>query len=142
LQLTDEESMRDRVMEALRLQFRPEFLNRVDDIVFFRSLDEADIERIVDIQVGLLQRRLAERHLRLELTDRAREVIAQEGFDPIYGARPLKRAIQKRIQDPLALKLLEGEVHEGDHVRIDATPAGELVFVPAGEPELAMAGLR
>jgi len=135
LQLTDEDAMRDRVMEALRLQFRPEFLNRVDDIVIFRSLSEDDIKRIVDIQVRLLQRRLAERHLTLELTDRAREIIAREGFDPIYGARPLKRAIQKRIQDPLALKLLEGEIREGEHIRIDGTPAGELVFVPVGEPE-------
>lgn len=128
LQLSDVELMRDRVMEALRLQFRPEFLNRVDEIVIFNSLSEEEIEQIVDIQIRQLQRRLAERKLTLELTERARKQLAHEGFDPVYGARPLKRAIQKRIMDPLALKLLDGEVQEGDHVRIDATPTGELVF--------------
>jgi ATP-dependent Clp protease ATP-binding subunit ClpB len=128
LALADRDEMRDRVMEALRLQFRPEFLNRIDDIVIFHNLTEEDIERIVDIQVGLLQRRLADRRLTLELADRATEVIAAEGFDPVYGARPLKRALQRRVMDPLALKLLDGEIREGDHVRIDATTTGELVF--------------
>jgi ATP-dependent Clp protease ATP-binding subunit ClpB len=133
LGFSEPEEMRARVMEALRLQFRPEFLNRVDDIVIFNNLSALEIKRIVDIQLEILRRRLAERKLSLDLTDRAREVLAAEGFDPVYGARPLKRAIQKRIQDPLALKLLEGEIGEGSHVTVDATPTGELLF-DGGEP--------
>jgi len=128
LGFSEPEEMRRRVMEALRLQFRPEFLNRVDDIVIFNNLSALEIQRIVDIQLELLKKRLAERKLTLDLTERAREVLAAEGFDPVYGARPLKRAIQKRIQDPLALKLLEGDIGEGSHVTVDATPAGELLF--------------
>ncbi len=128
LALDRAEEMRDRVMEALRLQFRPEFLNRVDDIVIFNNLSALEIKRIVDIQFSLLQRRLADRKLSIRLTDRAKDVLALEGFDPVYGARPLKRAIQKRIQDPLALKLLDGEIKEGDQVLVDATPTGELVI--------------
>ncbi|MCC2669739.1 MAG: ClpA [Armatimonadetes bacterium] len=128
LAMSDPEQMRERVMDALRTQFRPEFLNRVDDIVLFNNLTQLEIKRIVDIQFAQLQRRLEARKLTLELTERGKELIAAEGFDPVYGARPLKRAIQKRIQDPLAIKLLEGEVREGDHVVIDATPTGELIF--------------
>jgi ATP-dependent Clp protease ATP-binding subunit ClpB len=140
LALDEPDEMRMRVMEALRMQFRPEFLNRVDDIVIFNNLSAQEIKRIVDIQVGLLQKRLAERKLTIELTDRAKDLLAQEGFDPVYGARPLKRAIQKRILDPLALKLIDGEIQEGDHVVIDGTPTGELVFETreeAGEPMAA-----
>ncbi len=122
------ESMRTRVMDALRSQFRPEFLNRLDDIVIFNNLGPAQIKYIVKVQVALLQKRLADRKLKIELTDRAVECIAAEGFDPVYGARPLKRALQKRVQDPLALKLLVGEVKEGDEVRVDASSSGELVF--------------
>jgi ATP-dependent Clp protease ATP-binding subunit ClpB len=132
----NEEEMRMKVMEALRMQFRPEFLNRVDDIVIFNNLSAREIARIVELQIALMQHRLAARNLTIQLSDRAKEVLAREGFDPIYGARPLKRAIQKRIQDPLALKLLDGEVKEGDNVVIDATPTGELVF-ENGEEALA-----
>jgi ATP-dependent Clp protease ATP-binding subunit ClpB len=139
LGIGDEETMQERVMEALRAQFRPEFLNRVDDIVIFHSLSASHIKRIVDIQIGLLKKRLAERKLTIELTDRAREALAAEGFDPVYGARPLKRAIQRRIQDTLAMRLLEGEFREGDHILIDATPAGELVFEHADQPQPAAA---
>jgi ATP-dependent Clp protease ATP-binding subunit ClpB len=139
LALDNPEEMRLKVMEALRLQFRPEFLNRVDDIVIFNSLSQMEIRRIVEIQVGLLQKRLADRKLTIELTERALDVIAVEGFDPVYGARPLKRAIQKRIQDPLALKLLDGDVKEGDHVLIDSTPTGELVFDTPEEAESPVA---
>jgi ATP-dependent Clp protease ATP-binding subunit ClpB len=137
LALESPEEMRERVMDALRAQFRPEFLNRIDDIVIFNSLGAREIKRIVDIQVDQLQRRLAQRNLTIELTDRARDVIAAEGFDPVYGARPLKRALQKRIQDPLALKLIDGEVQDGDHLIVEATPTGELLMEPAraaGEP--------
>jgi ATP-dependent Clp protease ATP-binding subunit ClpB len=135
----DEETLQNRVMEALRSHFRPEFLNRVDDIVIFNQLAATHIKRIVDIQIALLQRRLAERKLTLELTERAKEALALEGFDPVYGARPLKRAIQRRIQDQLAMRLLDGEFREGDHIVVDATPTGELVFERAGEPQPAAA---
>jgi ATP-dependent Clp protease ATP-binding subunit ClpB len=134
LGLAGEEEMRERVMEALRLQFRPEFLNRIDDIVIFHPLQQEQIKAIVDIQLALLQKRLAERKLAIELTERAREVLAREGYDPVYGARPLKRAIQRHVQDLLAMKLLDGEFREGDHILVDATPTGELVFEKAGEP--------
>jgi ATP-dependent Clp protease ATP-binding subunit ClpB len=139
LTIGDEQTMQERVMEAMRAHFRPEFLNRVDDIVIFSQLAATHIKRIVDIQVALLQRRLAERKLTIELTDAAKEALALEGFDPVYGARPLKRAIQRRIQDQLAMRLLEGEFHEGDHIVIDATPAGELVFEPGHQSQAAAA---
>jgi ATP-dependent Clp protease ATP-binding subunit ClpB len=135
----DEETMQQRVMDALRTHFRPEFLNRVDDIVIFSSLTAVHIKRIVDIQLGLLRKRLADRKLTIELTDRAKEALAAEGFDPVYGARPLKRAIQRRVQDQLAMRLLEGDFHEGDHIVVDATPTGELVFERADQPQPAAA---
>jgi ATP-dependent Clp protease ATP-binding subunit ClpB len=134
----DEAELQRRVMEALRVQFRPEFLNRIDEIVIFHSLTEAEIERIVGIQLELLQRRLADRKLHLEVTEQARHVLAREGFDPVFGARPLKRAIQRLIQDELALKLIEGEFREGDAIRVDASPAGELVFDKVEAPEPAI----
>jgi len=121
-----------KVMEALRLQFRPEFLNRIDEIIVFNSLTEADIEQIVDIQVRNLQKRLADRHLELEMTSAAKHSLAKKGFDPVYGARPLKRTIQREIQDKLALKLLEGQFKEGDRIIIDADSEGELTFEHAG----------
>jgi len=124
----EREEMVRRVMEALRAHFKPEFLNRIDDIVIFHSLDRDQIKAIIDIQVGILQKRLAERQLEIELSDSTRELIAQEGFDPVYGARPLKRVIQHRIQDALALKLLEGEFGEKDKIIVDATPNGEVLF--------------
>jgi len=124
----EREEMVRRVMEALRAHFKPEFLNRIDDIVIFHSLNRDQIKAIIDIQVGILQKRLAERHLEIELSDATRELIAKEGFDPVYGARPLKRVIQHRIQDALALKLLEGEFVEKDKIIVDATPKGEVLF--------------
>ena len=117
----EREEMVRRVMEALRAHFKPEFLNRIDDIVIFHSLNRDQIKAIIDIQVGILQKRLAERHLEIELSDATRELMAKEGFDPVYGARPLKRVIQHRIQDALALKLLEGEFGEKDKIIVEAT---------------------
>jgi len=117
-----------RVMEALRAHFKPEFLNRIDDIIIFHALTRDQIKAIVDIQIRVLQKRLAEKDLEIELTDQARELIAQEGFDPIYGARPLKRVLQHRLQDALALKLLEGEFGEGEKIVVDVAPKGEVVF--------------
>jgi ATP-dependent Clp protease ATP-binding subunit ClpB len=114
-----EEERQERTTDALRETFKPEFLNRIDDIIMFRTLAMADIERIIDIQLGLIRKRLQERKLSLELTEGAKHYIAQEGYSPVYGARPLKRVLQKQILDPLAMKLLEGAFVEGDRIVID-----------------------
>jgi ATP-dependent Clp protease ATP-binding subunit ClpB len=121
------EAAQAKVMEALRQHFRPEFLNRVDEIVVFHSLSRSDLARIVDIQLERLERLLAERKLTLVLTDAARNFLAERGYDPVFGARPLKRAMQRYLQDPLALALLEGEFGEGDTVEVDAA-GDELAF--------------
>jgi ATP-dependent Clp protease ATP-binding subunit ClpB len=116
----DFESARKQVMNALQSHFRPEFLNRVDDIIIFNPLGKEQLTKIIDLRLEDLRRLLAERKISLELTDGAKELLFAEGFDPAYGARPLKRAIQRTIQDPLALKILDGEVLHGDHVEVDA----------------------
>ena len=113
------EGVRRQVTEALRQHFRPEFLNRVDEIIFFHALSREHIKQIIDIQLRGLMKRLEERKIKVELTERAKEFLVQEGYDPIYGARPLKRAIQRRVLDPLALRVLEGEFAEGDRVIVD-----------------------
>jgi len=115
----EEAEMRRRVTDALRAQFRPEFLNRIDELIIFHSLDLEQIKKIVEIQVGHLKRRLAERKIEIQLSDAADELIAKEGFDPIYGARPLKRVIQRKIEDPLAMQILEGKFQEGEVVKVD-----------------------
>jgi len=116
-----------RVMDLLRATFKPEFLNRIDDIVMFNTLGPEEIKEIVGIQIGLLSKRLQANKITLKLTDRAEEFLANTGFDPVYGARPLKRAIQRYIQDPLAVKILEGSVKEEDNVTVDAKE-GKVVF--------------
>ena len=131
----DDREMRSRAMDALRTQFRPEFLNRLDEIVFFNSLTAEHIKQIVEIQLGYLRKRLSDRKIEIEVTDRAEQELAAEGFDPTYGARPLKRTIQKRIQDPLAMKILEGEFHDGDHITVDALD-GEFAFTCAAAAEV------
>ncbi|RME24360.1 MAG: hypothetical protein D6806_09690, partial [Deltaproteobacteria bacterium] len=118
---------RELVLEALRRHFRPEFLNRVDDILVFRSLEREHLVKIVDIQLERLRRLLDERKIELEVTDAAKQLLAERGFDPQFGARPLKRTIQRLVQDPLALKLLEGEFTDGDRIEVDAE-RDELVF--------------
>ena len=134
----DEAIIEARVMDALRTQFRPEFLNRVDEIVIFHRLKEDDLRQIVDIQLERLARVLADRGLTVELTDAAKEFLASRGWDPVYGARPLKRAIQTHLQNPLALALLEGRLGDGDHVLVDVSHDGEdLTFERAGEPATA-----
>jgi len=125
---SEHEEMRRRVLEALRAHFKPEFLNRIDDVVIFHALSIENIKEIVEIQLRNLRRRLAERKMDLHLSDRAKQILAKEGFDPVYGARPLKRAMQRLIQDPLALKVLEGEFSEGDAIEIDAGPADQLTL--------------
>jgi ATP-dependent Clp protease ATP-binding subunit ClpB len=116
----NEELMRKHVMDALRGQFRPEFLNRVDEIVIFHGLVEKQLEAIVELETKALAKRLAERKIELELTPAAKALVAKEGFDPAYGARPIRRTIQKLILDPLAQKVLSGEYKEGDTVFVDA----------------------
>ena len=117
--LLSEEEKTDRAMEALRGTFRPEFLNRIDDIIIFHSLRMEDIERIIDIQLALIGTRLQERKITVELTETAKDYIARQGYSPVYGARPLKRVLQKEVLDRLAMELLEGKFTEGDGIVID-----------------------
>jgi ATP-dependent Clp protease ATP-binding subunit ClpB len=126
----DEAQMKQQVLAALRAQFRPEFLNRVDDIIIFHPLAPEQLGKIVDIQLGAVAKRLEDRHVRLELSDRAKAYLAAEGYDPVYGARPLKRVIQRDVLNPLSLKLLQGEFREGDLIRVDVRD-GVLLFEKA-----------
>jgi ATP-dependent Clp protease ATP-binding subunit ClpB len=116
-----------RSANELRDRFRPEFLNRIDEVVTFEALTREQLADIVELQLARLRERLAERRIDLELTDAAKELLAEEGWDPAYGARPLKRAIQRHLENPLALELLERRFVEGDTVRVDVED-GELVF--------------
>jgi ATP-dependent Clp protease ATP-binding subunit ClpB len=118
----DDELKRDTVMAAVREHFKPEFLNRLDDIVVFDSLTTEDLTRIVDIQLAALEKRLAERRLKLEVTEAAREWLALNGFDPLYGARPLRRLVQTSIGDALARGLIAGQIRDGQSVLVDAAP--------------------
>ncbi|HLH73234.1 MAG TPA: ATP-dependent chaperone ClpB [Chloroflexota bacterium] len=127
------DEIRARVMEAVRQHFRPELLNRIDEIVIFHPLGLEQIGQIVEIQLGALRKRLAERKISLELTPAARDFLAREGFDPIYGARPLKRTIQKEIVQPLAMRLLQGDFRDGDTIVLDVGD-GRIVFRPAERP--------
>jgi len=114
------EGTKRQVLEALRQHFRPEFVNRLDEVIVFHPLDRDDLKQIIGIQLARLLARLEDRKLTVELTAAARDQLVDEGYDPVYGARPLKRTIQKRVLDPLATKVLKGEFREGDHVAIDA----------------------
>jgi ATP-dependent Clp protease ATP-binding subunit ClpB len=118
------EGIRRQVSDALREHFRPEFLNRIDEIIFFHTLDRQHMKQIIDIQIAGLMSRLEERKIHVVLTDAAKDYLVQEGYDPIYGARPLKRTIQRRVLDPLALRVLEGDFREGDTVVVDAAIGG------------------
>ncbi|MDD4356668.1 MAG: AAA family ATPase [Smithellaceae bacterium] len=123
----DDVEKQNRSMEVLRATFKPEFLNRIDDIIMFHALKLEDIHRIVDIQLKLIDRRLKERKLSIELTDAAKKYIAEKGYSPVYGARPLKRSLQKLILDPLALDILSGKFSEGDHIVVGVS-RGEITF--------------
>jgi ATP-dependent Clp protease ATP-binding subunit ClpB len=128
--ITEEESKEARsrlVMDALRAHFRPEFLNRVDEIIIFDRLSEEELKKIVEIQLGRLSKRLEQQKITLHLSDSAKELIAREGYDPVYGARPLRRAIQREILDPLSIDILEGKVREGQTIYVDAK-SGALQF--------------
>ena len=132
---TDEERMRDKVMEAVRSTFKPEFLNRVDDIVVFHRLSRQEIGEIVELQVAQLAQRLAKRNLTLEVTEEARAWLADKGYDPSFGARPLRRLVQKDLADGIALALLKGDYREGDRVQVSLVNGSDLIFrrVEAGQ---------
>jgi ATP-dependent Clp protease ATP-binding subunit ClpB len=132
------EGVRRQVAETLRQHFRPEFLNRIDEIVFFHALGLEHMKAIIDIQVRGLLKRLADRKIQVELTDAAKSALVAEGYDPAYGARPLKRTLQRRILDPLAMQVLEGDVREGDRVLVEAD--GDAVRFTATRPASAGAG--
>jgi ATP-dependent Clp protease ATP-binding subunit ClpB len=114
------EDARDRVLGELRMHFRPEFLNRVDDIVLFKPLTLAEIEQIVDLQIGDVRKRLADRRMTLEITEAARELIAREGYDPVYGARPLRRFIQREVETRIGRALISGDIRDGAAIIVDA----------------------
>jgi ATP-dependent Clp protease ATP-binding subunit ClpB len=123
--------MKTAVLDELRQHFRPEFLNRVDEIIVFHSLSEEHLKRIVDIQLGNLRRRLEERHITLDMTESAKEHLVRVGYDPAYGARPLKRALQREVETALGRQLLEGKVRDGQQVVVDYDgKRGELTFAP------------
>jgi len=133
----DSPDLKDKLMEALRRTFRPEFLNRIDEIVTFRALGPEQIEKIVEIQMRDLRRRLAERKITVEITDEARKTLAERGYDPVFGARPLKRAIQRMIENPLAVEVLAGKFREGDHVIVDTRDREIFTFrkeAPVAQP--------
>ncbi|HEX6323269.1 MAG TPA: AAA family ATPase, partial [Vicinamibacterales bacterium] len=118
------EGVRREVTEALRAHFRPEFLNRVDEIIFFHALGREHVRKIIDIQLEGLLKRLEDRKISIELSEAAKDKLIEEGYDPVYGGRPLKRTLQRRVLDPLAMRVLQGDFREGDHVRIDTGTEG------------------
>ncbi|MDQ3214100.1 MAG: AAA family ATPase, partial [Acidobacteriota bacterium] len=128
-----DEGVKREVMDALRSHFRPEFLNRLDEIILFHALSREEMRLIIDIQLRGLMKRLEDRKIHVELTERAKDFLIAEGYDPTYGARPLKRTIQRRVLDPLAMRVLQGEFGEGSVIRIDA-PRGDLEFTRVEEP--------
>jgi ATP-dependent Clp protease ATP-binding subunit ClpB len=132
----DEQLAREAVLQELQVNFKPEFLNRIDDIVIFGQLSRKEIEKIIDVQLERLRAMLKERGITLELDDSARELVAREGYDPNYGARPLKRAIQTLIQNPLAVKLLQGEILAGQKIRASAD-GDKIVFNPEASAAVA-----
>jgi ATP-dependent Clp protease ATP-binding subunit ClpB len=123
----DYEQMRTSMLDELRKRFRPEFLNRIDEMIVFRPLTFEDIEKIVDLQIANLKKTLSENEINLEITDAARDVLARAGFDPVYGARPLKRAVQRLVENPLSKRIIEGGFSKRDTVVISAK-GNELVF--------------
>jgi ATP-dependent Clp protease ATP-binding subunit ClpB len=118
----DPERARKEAMEALRQAFRPEFINRIDDIVLFNPLGEEQLNKIIDLELAKVMRLLEERKVRIELTPAARDRLVRDGYDPAYGARPLRRTVQRLVQDPLAMRILDGSVLPGDLVRVDIDP--------------------
>jgi ATP-dependent Clp protease ATP-binding subunit ClpB len=134
--VSDDPILKERIWEVLRGHFRPEFLNRIDEVIAFNALGKEQIKLIVDIQLESLKKRLSERGIALELTNAAKDILAEDGYDAAFGARPLKRAIQKLVQDPLARRVLAGEIHEGETIQVDAGHEGQLVFRPIVKAEV------
>jgi ATP-dependent Clp protease ATP-binding subunit ClpB len=130
------DQIREQVLDALRNHFRPEFLNRVDDIVVFHALDREHVREIVDIQLARLAKRLVDRHLTLDVTPPARDYLANRGYDPVFGARPLKRVIQNEVETPLAQKIIAGEVQDGMQIEVAVAPGGGLAFTAIVEAEV------
>ena len=116
-----------KIKEVMKRHFRPEFLNRVDEVIVFNQLDKEYIRKIVDIQLGILSNRLKEKNFDVEITDKAKDLLGELGYDLAYGARPLKRVVQKYIQDPIALKILEGKIREKDSINVDVAKK-EFIF--------------
>ncbi|MCX7824748.1 MAG: AAA family ATPase, partial [Verrucomicrobiae bacterium] len=137
----DYERMKEDVLAEMRRHFRPEFLNRVDETLVFHALTREDLVKIVDIQLARFLARLADRRITLEVTPKARQHLAEVGYDPVYGARPLKRTIQRELETPLSKKLLAGEVSDGAHVRVDYKD-GELVWTCQRPGEDGSTGAR
>jgi ATP-dependent Clp protease ATP-binding subunit ClpB len=126
------EQRREAVMAAVRSNFKPEFVNRLDDVLVFQQLGLSELTRIVEVQLDLLARRLADRQLRLEVSEAAKKWLAERGFDPVYGARPLRRLVQTAVGDQLAKALLAGDIRDGDEVRVDVAPDGDALTVGSG----------
>ncbi|HOJ47217.1 MAG TPA: ATP-dependent Clp protease ATP-binding subunit ClpC, partial [Bacillota bacterium] len=122
------ESMKDKVMGQLKKTFRPEFLNRVDEIMVFHALSKGEIKKIVELMIGELQERLKEQGLEIEATEKAKNVLVEEGFDPDFGARPLRRAIQRLVENPLSDEILAGKFKNGDKVLVDADENNKIIF--------------
>ena len=129
----DYDSMKDKVMEAAKKSFKPEFINRLDDLIVFRMLEKPELVRIVDLEISKVLKRLDKKRIILTLDDSAREFLIKEGYDPQYGARPMRRAVEKHIEDPLAESLLRGDIHEGDSVKVIAEADAKLLkFISLG----------
>jgi ATP-dependent Clp protease ATP-binding subunit ClpB len=133
------EAGREEIMQTLQAHFRPEFLNRIDEIVTFHALNREHLVEIVDIQLERVRKLLADQGYKLEVTEQAKQFLADVGYNPQFGARPLKRAIQRELQDPLALKILSGDFHEGETIFVDHGQ-DELTFTPLVEAELVDEG--
>ena len=139
----DHQTEERRVRDAIRAELRPELLNRIDEIVVFHSLGREELGRIVEIQLGRLGKLLADKQLKLQLSDRAKQAVGKAGYDPVYGARPLKRAIQRLVLDPLAVKVLQGDYRPGDTVLVDAGPSDDvLTFTRTAGPSAQAATLH
>jgi ATP-dependent Clp protease ATP-binding subunit ClpA len=127
-QKVDEEKMRERVYDALKSHFKPEFINRLDEIIIFHPLAKKEIEKIIDLQLEIVKKRLAEKKIKLEFTPKLEEFLAEKGFDPQFGARPLKRVIQNQILDDLALQIIEGKIKEGQKIKVDVDKDNKVAF--------------
>ena len=132
--MVDDKKIREQVEADLRAQFKPEFLNRVDEIIIFNRLDPEQVKKIVELQLGLVQKRLAQQNITLVLTIKAKELLSREGYDPDFGARPVKRAIQRMLVNPLAHEIIQGKIQSGETIEVQTEGANSrsFVFRPAG----------